>query len=462
MKRLFVPILCFILLAPDLVFAKRSEKSASRKTKTETVSDKKAGRAEKKAAKPKKSAAGKKAGRADKKAAKPKNSAAGKKAEPVEKKAEETKTTKAAQSRFDDPLSKKAFENFSVSRGIVKLQSVMENGSILFFIDNGGKKKDPWMPVVEQRDLGESNYVSLFIDGNECRLVKSGNVACSFEAGSDFVTITYKVKKLAEVKANYVITSRNLTGDADCVLVSYSVLNRDKKKHDFALKAVYNTILGESRAAHFKTPSNAVVASEYSFQPSPSDNWVITSDGMRAICFSLFGDEITPPGSVAMANKNIIETARPESNFVDGRSFTSVLAYNNSSLALFWEKFPIPPESEILYSYKINFSKSDFQNDAELLKPYEPKPETVPEPEVVIQESAPVPQPAPKAKDDDQIDFETERKYLDPEKINSQYVQRLIDQINALEQTNPAVNRDKIQSLQVEINEVLEVLRSRR
>lgn len=461
MKRMFVLLLCFFLLAPDLIFAKKGGKSAPRKAKTETVSDKKAGRAEKKAAKSKKKSAKSKksSGRAEKKPAKSKKGAESKKGERVEKKAE---APKAAQSRFDDPLSKKAFENFSVTRGIVKIQSVMENGSILLFIQNDGRKKDPWMPVVEQRDLGKSNYISLFIDGVECRLEKSGKVACSFEAGSDFVTVTYKVRKIAEVKANYVISSRNLTGDADCVLVSYSILNRDKKKHDFALKAVYNTILGESRAAHFKTPSNVVVASECFFQPSPSDNWVITSDGMRAICFSLYGEEITPPANVAMANKNIIEVSRPDSVFVDGRSFTSVLAYNNSSLALFWEKFSLPPESEILYSYKINFSKSDFQNDAELLKPYEPKTEVVQEPEIVTQESVVQESvPAPKIKDD-QIDFETERKYLDPEKINSQYVQRLIDQINSLEQTNPAVNRDKIQALQVEINEVLEVLRSRR
>ena len=458
MKRMFVLLLCFFLLAPDLVFAKKSGKSAPKKT--ETVSEKKASRAEKKAAKPKKKSAKpkKSSGRAEKKPAKSKKGAVAKNVERVEKKAE---TPKVTQSRFDDPLSKKAFENFSVSRGIVKIQSVMENGSVLLFIENDGRKKDPWMPVVEQRDLGESNYISLFVDGVECRLEKSGKIACSFESGSDFVTITYKIKKLAEVKANYVISSRNFVGDADCILVSYSILNCDKKKHDFALKAVYNTILGESRAAHFKTPSNAVVASEYFFQPSPSDNWVITSDGMRALCFSLYGDEITPPASVAMANKNIIEASRPESVFVDGRSFTSVLAYNNSSLALFWEKFSLPPESEILYSYKINFSKSDFQNDAELLKPYEPKAEVVMEEEIVVQEIAPVPSSAPKI-NDDQIDFETERKYLDPEKINSQYVQRLIDQINSLEQTNPAVNREKIQALQVEINEVLEVLRSRR
>lgn len=465
MKRMFVLLLCFFLLAPDLVFAKKGEKSAPRKT--EAVSGKKASGANKKSAKPKKNSAEKKASGAKKKSAKPKESAAEKKSSRADAKAAEPKKSGATQSKSksNDPLSKKLFENFSVARGIVKLQSVMANGSVLLFIENGGKKQDSWMPVVEQNDLGESNYISLFIDGIEYRLNGSGKVARSFEAGSDFVTITYRVKRLAELKANYVISSRNLSGNADCVLVSYSIMNRDKKTHDFALKAVYNTILGERHESHFRTPSNAKVTSEYSFRASPSDNWVITSDGMRALCFSLYGDEITPPGNVVMANKNIIEMARPESVFVDGRSFTSVLAYNNSSLALFWEKFPIPPESEILYSYKINFSKSDFQNDAELLKPYEPRTEifTEPEPEseVTVQESVPTPPPAPKL-DDSQIDFETERNYLDPEKINPQYVQRLIDEINALEQTNPAVSREKIQALQSEINEVLEVLRSRR
>ncbi len=465
MKRMLVPLLCFLLLAPDLVFAKKGEKSAPQKT--EKVSDKKAARAEKKAAKAKKGANSKKKSKSKKSAGAKNSRRVDKKAAdtakgaPATKQASDAKKTSAAQSASKNPLDKKAFENFSVSRGIVKLQSVMENGSVLLFIGNDDRKKDSWRPVVEDRDLGESNYVSLFIDGIEYRLNKSGKVACSFEFGSDFVTVTYKVRKIAEVKANYVISARNAVGDADCVLVSYSILNRDKKRHDFSLKAVYNTILGESRAAHFRTPSHAVVASELVVLPLRSDNWVITSDGALALCFSLYGDEITPPGSVAMANKNVVENSRPESVFIDGRSFTSVLAYNNSSLALFWEKFPLQPESEILYSYRINFSKLDFQNDADLLKPYEPGMEIISEPEIVPQEAVPLPPPTPEI-DDGRIGFETERNYLDPEKINTQYVQALIDQINSLEQNNPAVNREKIQALQTEINEVLEILRSRR
>lgn len=473
MKKILVSLLCVFLLAPNLSFAKKSK--ASEPEKIESTSDKKAERAAKKAAKKaernarlsaKKAEAAAKKSSAKKGASYPDE----KNTDILTKKATEAKKTSTAQSASKDSSSKKIYETFSVSHGIVKIQSVMENGAVLLFIEDDGNKQDSWIPVVEQRDLGESTYGSLFIDGIEYRLNTSGNVACAFESGSDFVTITYKVRDIAEVKANYVLSSRKPAGEANCILISYSILNRDRKKHDFALKVVYNTILGESRAAHFRTPANVAVSSEFSFQPSPENNWVITSDGRHALCFSLYGDEITPPSNVAMANKNVIEASRPEGVFVEGRPFTSVLAYNNSSLALFWEKFPVPMESEILYSYKINFSNADFQDDAELLKPYVPMAEFLPPPEIeepqmpfeiAPQDGIPVSPSSPK-EDAEQIDFETERNYLDPMKINPQYVQRLIDQINALEQTDPAVNREKIQELQAEINEVLEILRSRR
>lgn len=472
MKKIVLPLLCFFLLASDVAFAKKSKTFEPQSI--ETVSDKKAERAAKKAAKKAERSArasAKKAQAAAKKSSAKKSASAS--AETVAaapaKKAAETKKTNVAQSASKDASSKRLYGTFTVSRGIVKVQSVMENGSVLFFIEGDGRKQDSWIPVVEQRDLGESTYGSLFVDGIEYRLNSSGNVACAFEYGNDFVTITYKVKNIAEVKANYVLSARKPLGDVDSVLVSYSILNRDKKKHDFALKVVYNTILGESHDAHFKTPARVDVTNEFSFQPSPANNWVITSDGKRALCFSLYGDEITPPSTVAMANKSVIEASRPGGVFVEGRPFTSVLAYNNSCLALFWEKFPVPPDSEILYSYKIHFSKTDFQNDADLLKPYEPRMEILPPPEIeepqmpfeIAPQEIPVEAKAvlPEA---EQIDFETERNYLDPAKINTQYVQRLIDQINALEQTDPAVNREKIQELQAEINEVLEILRSRR
>lgn len=272
MKKIFMPLLCFFLLAPDLTFAKKSKDSEPQKV--ETVSDKKAERAAKKAAKKAERSARSSAKKANVPAQKT-SSKEGmavsfeKPAAAPEKKVAETKKTSAAQSAFQDASSKGLYGTFSVSRGIVKVQSVMENGSVLLFIENDGKKQDSWIPVVEQRDLGESTYSSLFVDGIEYRLNSSGNVACSFEYGNDFLAITYKVRNIAEVKANYVLSARKLLGDVDSVLVSYSILNRDKKKHDFALKVVYNTILGESHAAHFKTPANVAVSSEFSFSLRP-------------------------------------------------------------------------------------------------------------------------------------------------------------------------------------------------
>ena len=349
-------------------------------------------------------------------------------------------------------------KNVSVEKGIVRIQTFSENGSVAFYVLG---KSGEWRPVVETNDHAESTYVSLFVDRTEYRLNRSKKVEYVYEIEEDCVSVIYKINSVAQLKAKYRIEGYS-------IYVSYSVLNLDIKPHSFAVKAVFNTILGENYEAHFTTPSQDVSA-EISIVPSSSQNYIFSSDEIRTIRFAVFGDGITPPKTALLANKDVAEESNFASAFKNGRSFSSLLSYNNSSVAFFWDDENLGKKSDGL-RYRIDFSNMELDaRNYEKFPPYAP-PE-IEEPQ--IPDGAQILPPNDMQADAEEIpldnddvisdqDFNTERNYIDPSSIDDTYVQRLIDQINSLETADPDLNRDKIRELQDEMDRVLEILRSRK
>ena len=151
-----------------------------------------------------------------------------------------------------------------------------------------------------------------------------------------------------------------------------------------------------------------------------------------------------------MANKDVIDLATPVTLFTPGNTFNSILSYNDSSLALFWDPVELDKDESAVYSYIINFSDSDFQNSGkEIVEDIQESPAQV---EAV--EAAAKPDAANKEGLKPSVDG------IDPAKLNMEYVQQLINHINSLERSDPSLNKVKIQQLQTEVDEVLQVLRS--
>lgn len=449
MKRFLVLCLCFSILSPCATFAKnqKAEKAPSEKQLEKQREKEEKARAKKEAQEAKKIES--------------------------ELKAKKWAVVPATQDGPQKMMIKKGGENVNVIKDIVKLQTFSQNGSLAMFIAG---KKDAWLPIYEVTDLAESTYISLFVDGSEYRLNRSKKVQSYFVFDDSSVEAHYVIENLAHLKAAYVIQGQN-------VLVSYMIENLDAKRHSFSVKAVFNTFLGENFNFHFTLSTNTNVFDEVIFTPSSKLNSFSSSDGKCRADFILFGDSITPPKFVVLANKNIIEDSSVNTIFKRGRSFNSVLAYNNSSAGLYWDYYYLPPQESKSYSYRIKLSNYDLKNvvhDNEDFFVPEPEPVPVVEPTPIDENAyAPIelpPEVLPEVEETQEpeyidkvdeasnklhYDFNTERNYLDPS-INEEYVRRLIEEIDSLERTDPALNREKIHELQKEIDEVLRILRSRK
>lgn len=332
--------------------------------------------------------------------------------------------------------------------GVVRMETVRESGAVLFYVVNGKKA----YPAVKTSEYGQSNYLSIFFGAKEYRLNKFGHCSYSYDVSSNSITETMLVKGVAEVAAVYQLEKYSPKDkDTNCVRVKITVKNLSQKKSALALKAVYNLCLGENRQAHYSTAANKSIGSEYLMIPSKEDAWVISSDGQNAVEFVLYGKGVTPPKKAVMANKDVIDLATPITLFNPGNTFHSILSYNDSALALFWDPVEIDKDASVSYSYAINFSDSDFQNSGkEVLEDAQKKPADV--------EEKPAAENLPAAQDKQPV--AVPEGSVDPSKLNKEYVQQLINHINSLEQGDPSLNTLKIQQLQTELDEILKVLRS--
>ncbi len=357
--------------------------------------------------------------------------------------ARETKTKTKKRSKVQSMAGK----NMLVKKGLVCMETVGESGAVLFYVANGKKL----YPAVETTGYGQSNYISLYVEGREYRLNKSGNCKYFFEVDDNSITETFTVRDVAELKAVYKISKIDSQNELEnSVVVNYSLKSLSEKKKAIALKAVYNLRLGENRNAHFSSPLKNEIGGEYVVFPSEDESWIISSDSMNAVEVVVFGDGVTPPKKAVVANKDVIELSTPATSFTPGNSFDSILSYNNSSLGLFWQPVELGAKDVANYSYKINFSISDFQNSGKARVIPAQKSEDAPAAEEEKKQEA----------EEGQIPVDIE--YNDPSKLNAEYVQQLINHINSLEQSDPSLNKMKIQQLQQELDEVLQVLRSRK
>lgn len=359
-----------------------------------------------------------------------------------------TETPAPAENKKVTAVVKRIGGDVALQDGTVRMETVRESGAVLFYVVNGKKT----YPAVKTSEYGQSNYLSIFSGAKEYRLNKFGHCSYSYDVTTSSITETMLVKDIAEVVAVYQLDKYSPKDkDTNCVRVNISIKNLAQKKAVLALKAVYNLCLGENRSAHYSTATNKAIGSEYLMIPSKQDPWIISSDGQNAVEFVLYGKNVTPPKKAVMANKDVIDLSTPITLFNPGNTFHSILSYNDSALALFWDPVEIEKNSIVSYSYAINFSDSDFQNSGkEVLEDASAKPEEVEEQQAaknlkVTQGKEPLAMP---------------EGSVDPSKLNMEYVQQLINHINSLEQGDPSLNTMKIQQLQTELDEILKVLRS--
>ena len=241
----------------------------------------------------------------------------------------------------------------TVSSGCVKLVLRGEKGTFQIYARSADGKETA---VFSGADAFTSTYFSLFAGKKEYRLSASGGGATGAALNSDGASLVYKINKIAEAAIDFSFVKSPGSDIDNIVKVRVSVVNKGKKRNTFALKGVFDTVLGEKTQKHFSTANIQSINSETQFYDMSASRWILSQNSEASVQFLLYGADTTKIESATLGNKDLLSLPMRRPLFVSSRSFDSVTSYNNSALAVYWPETALESGAESAVVFYIALS----------------------------------------------------------------------------------------------------------
>ncbi len=349
-----------------------------------------------------------------------------------------------------------------------KIRLVLQGGPGTFRL-YAVNKDGTAVPVLVDYDGFTSTYFMLRAGKAEYKLNESNGVGSGAVKTDTGGKLLYAIPKTADVAIEFTFMKTNPDRDDDMLRVKITVTNREPRTDTFAVKGVFDTVLGETTGIHFSTARTKSVNSETQYRTMKNERWIISQGSGYGVQLLLDGGDITPPSVVTLGNKDIISLPLWEPVATTTRSFDNVMSYNNSAVAVNWEKTAVKPaeSSSVVFYIVVSADGENPEGGAYLaslagaggLSAAEP--DGRPAPAAVNQSDTAVKQPAPQPVSDAKPKTGVPFDVITEEKLDPEYIRALISRINALEDDDKSVNRDELLRLNAELDAILAKLRQR-
>lgn len=200
------------------------------------------------------------------------------------------------------------------------------------------------VPLLATYDSFSSSYFSVRIGNKVYRLNRENGVKSEARRTPYGAQMAYTISSKAQIVVDFsFLPSIASSSRVDMLRVTVYTINLGKNIQSFAIKGVFDTQLGENSLSHFSTAADRKINSERQFLDMKDQIWVRSENDNAAIQFLLDGKGISKPQAVTMANKDILENSSWIPSAQEGKSFSSVLSYNNSALAVNWKTAYLDP-----------------------------------------------------------------------------------------------------------------------
>lgn len=317
--------------------------------------------------------------------------------------------------------------------------------------------------------------------------------------------ILYEIPGVAEVILGFDFFPFTSKDTVNVIKVSATVKNKTKRKDEFAIKAILDTILGESAAYHFHTADGVAIKKEVVYRTLQNQKYFVSENDYATMQLFFSGADCTEPEFLAFANYGTLDKNLWEPSMTVLRDFDTVFSYNNSAVCAIWKPVNLAPEETFTVRFYLAaepdgrtldvakyFYKSEKKPAAEtkypeddLVKELQNRPaatetqripaDVVPETtvpavkEMPATETAAAPASLPVAETPSSVstpdamskpatvDFYI--KNMTKEQLTQEYIQKLLDRIALLEEDSPSLNRQELLELNAELDAILTYLR---
>ena len=386
---------------------------------------------------------------------------------------EEDEQTKKEKILYSKDWLKKQNKNVDATFGSIRLRAKKNIGTFnISIVDELGKT----IPCFSTSN--EYITTSFYLKSGK-RIIKLNEDSCvdSYTRKiEDGMQVLYSIEDLCDVFITFQCICPNPTYKGfDSVKITAHVVNTGKKKADYQLKAVFDTILGETDRHHFYDASGNPVKNEVVYNKKGEPAWFTSKNANASMQFIFAGKGTTPVEMIALANYSTLDTKYWEPDMLSYRAFDTVLSYNNSAVGAIWKSKKIAPENsadDVFYictAFGKDEPQGKFLIDEKALKELEAqekenqnskaddkpastiKPADTPKenPKTDKPEESAVQKPSETVKD----------RPVQPEEYSKAYIQRLLDRIAELEDSGDNVDRAEIDRLNKELDDILKSYR---
>lgn len=240
-----------------------------------------------------------------------------------------------------------------ISGGNLKLTLYPDTGSFsLLQLSEIGKNR--YEPLFEDRNFSTTSWFSVLANGRIFKLAKKLGkplIAEQTTKGARFVfTLTDDFQVTQEF--SFIVILPGITPNA--LQIRTVIENTSGKVGTFALKALVDTMLGESEGIHFFTDVQKRISAETKIVPqSDSDSIIISRNKNLSCMFLLKGYGITSPDTVYISNWDRLNTMTWTPEFVEGRSYNTVYSVYDSALLYLWPEHIVEANEKVTYTMVI-------------------------------------------------------------------------------------------------------------
>lgn len=253
----------------------------------------------------------------------------------------------------------------------------------LYHIADTGKNR--YEPLFEDRNFGTTSWISILSNGRVFKLTPRGGRAVDIVPTETGVTLQYVLTDDFYVEQEFRLVDPEGRGFPTAVSMELRIENTSGTDGVFAAKALFDTMLGESRGIHFFTDTRSRISRETKISSeTDKDSILVSSNENQSLVFNMGLDNVDRPEAVYIANWERLNTLTWIPDYLAGRNFNTLYSVQDSAALFVWPERKIADKH--MYSIHMQFGPYTIKDAV-------PAPAVIPKPSVPSNSTPSIPIP---------------------------------------------------------------------
>jgi len=233
-------------------------------------------------------------------------------------------------------LHAKSLPDYELLKDNLKLVVFRKTGNFcLYNLSLRGKGK--YTPLYDDRSLGRTNKFYVYKDNKVYELKKRLGKPVTIEADGDSIKIVYDFDDSFYVTQKLSFTEQTYGTGSPLLKIETIIENTSGGTAEFALKALFDTKLGEDRKIPLYTDLRTGIFRETVLEPKfEKDSAIISANSDLACLFLINHSEAKMPETIYVANWERLQSIKWLPKAVQGRLFSTQYSHNDSALLFVW------------------------------------------------------------------------------------------------------------------------------